>query len=143
MDNHNYKHYHDNHHLSSHDDHDHPTDRSAFVGRTSDDHDNDDGSTTPATTAPASYDHDHKYFHNFYDEFNQYYNHDNDHHYVVAAIDHVNSTDYDNLAPDDNDGEAHNHAGNDHDEADYFDHVAAHYYDGADNHLFSTIHNYD
>ena len=86
-------------------------------------------------------------FNNFYDEFNVHYNHDNDDDHVAAAINHVNTTDYDNLRP-----REHDHSRNYYDiesdylyppPDDYYDHVTYHYYDGADTHLFSTKHNYD
>jgi len=105
-------------------------------------------SSTPTTSAgsddsPRNDD----LFNNFYHEFNVHHNHDNDPHNVVAAIDHVNTTDYDNLRP-----REHDHARNYYDiesdyhyppPDDYYDHVTYHYYDGADTHLFSTKHNYD
>jgi len=136
-----YDDYHDG--IAVHDDHGRPY----VVSRSCPVHDAHHVLRAPASASSNDSSRDDDLFHNFYDEFNVHYNHDNDHHNVAAAIDHVNTTDYDNLRPRD-----HLDAGHYHDIAndylypppdDYYDRVANQYYEGADNHLFSTHHNYD
>jgi len=100
-------------------------------------------------------------FNNFYNEFNEHYNHDNDDDRTATAIDYVNEHDYDHVVVLNDDGTEyhaparcdcgrynpcrhHERPDNDYIDNFYDDFYFNHFHDGAcDEHLVNKHHNYD